>query len=126
MAKKGKIYKCEICGNIVEVLHEGNGTLVCCNQDMGLMDERSEDQGLEKHVPVVKRDGSKVVVTVGDVLHPMEDDHFIEFIELIVDGDSYIKYLNPGDKPEVEFCIPEDAKDVYAREYCSLHGLWRS
>lgn len=126
MAKKGKIYKCEICGNIVEVLHEGPGTLVCCNQDMGLMDERSEDQGLEKHVPVVRRDGSEVVVTVGDVLHPMDDDHFIEFIELIVDGNSYVRYLSPGDKPEVVFCIPENAEDVYAREYCSLHGLWRS
>ena len=126
MAKKGKIYRCEVCGNIVEVVHEGPGTLVCCNKPMVELDEKSEDQGLEKHVPVIKRDDNKVVVTVGGVLHPMEDDHYIEMIELIVDGNSYIQYLNPGDKPEVEFCIPEDSKDIYAREYCTLNGLWRS
>lgn len=126
MTKKKQIYKCNVCGNIVEVLHEGIGTLVCCNQPMQLLEELDKDAGLEKHVPVVSVEGSEVTVVVGDVEHPMEEEHYIEWIELIVNGRSYRKFLNPGDNPEAKFHIEELPNDIYAREYCNLHGLWRS
>ncbi len=126
MAKKGKIYKCEICGNVVEVLHEGGGTLVCCGQDMTEIDERSEDQGLEKHVPVIEINDNIAKVKVGDVAHPMEDTHYIEFIQLIVDGNTYTQYLKPGDLPEAEFCLPKEYSNISAREYCNIHGVWKS
>ncbi len=126
MAKKGKIYRCEICGNIVEVLHEGPGTLVCCGKEMVEMSEKSEDQGLEKHVPVVEVVDGIAKVKVGDVPHPMEETHYIEFIQLIVDDFVYTKYLKPGDLTEVEFKLPEEYTKISAREYCNIHGLWKS
>ena len=126
MAKKGKIYRCAICGNIVEVLEEGAGTLVCCGQDMNELEEKSEDQGLEKHVPQIKIEGESVTITVGDVLHPMEESHYIQFIELLIDDDRQIKYLKPDDKPEAVFKLPKEYKNITAREYCNLHGLWKS
>ena len=124
MTKKFEIYKCEICGNIVEVVHEGAGELVCCGQPMMLLEEKTADTSTEKHVPFIKREGDKYVVVVGEnALHPMEEKHYIEWIELIVDGVVYKKYLNPGDKPEAVFKVPEGS-EVSAREYCNVHGLW--
>lgn len=125
MAKKFGVYKCEICGNIVEVLHEGVGTLVCCGQPMKLMEEQTADMETEKHVPYIKREGNKYVVKVGkNTEHPMTPEHYIEWIELVVDGVVYKKFLKPGDKPIAEFEVPE-GKEVFAREYCNIHGLWK-
>ena len=126
MAKKGKIYRCEICGNIVEVLHEGPGALVCCGKGMIEMDEKSQDQGLEKHVPIIEVTDDIAKVKVGDIPHPMEEAHYIEFIQLLVDDNVYTKYLKPGDLAEVEFKLPKEYTNISAREYCNIHGLWKS
>lgn len=126
MAKKEKIYRCEICGNIVEVLHEGAGTLVCCGQDMIELEEKNIDEGLEKHVPLISIEGDTVTVKVGDIPHPMEEKHHIEFIELITDTQRYIQYLKPNEKPEVTFKLPEKYTQILAKEYCNIHGLWIS
>jgi superoxide reductase len=126
MAKVGKIYKCEECGNIVEVLNEGAGELVCCGKAMVELQEKEADSSVEKHVPFIKREGNKYIVKVGENQeHPMTSEHYIQWIELIADGYSYLKRLTPNDKPEAIFEIPE-AKTVVAREYCNLHGLWRA
>ena len=124
MTKKLQIYKCEICGNIVEVLHEGVGELVCCGQPMTLLSEKTEDQGYEKHVPVIERTEKGIKVKVGAVAHPMEENHYIEWIEVIADGQVYRKFLSPGGSPEANFVITPEK--VEAREYCSVHGLWKS
>ena len=124
MAEKMQVYKCGTCGNIVEVLHEGAGQLVCCNAPMNLLAEKTKDAGLEKHVPVVEKVGGKIKVKVGSVAHPMEQNHYIEWIEITMDGKSCRKFLKPGEKPEAYF---ETANEkVKAREYCSIHGLWKS
>ena len=123
--KKMEVYKCEICGNVIELLHAGGGPLVCCGQKMTLLEEQTADSGTEKHVPYIERQGNKYVVKVGqNTAHPMQDNHYIQWIELVVDGKVYRKFLNPGDEPMAEFEVPE-GKDVYAREYCNLHGLWK-
>ncbi|MEO0083660.1 MAG: desulfoferrodoxin [candidate division WOR-3 bacterium] len=124
MTALNQIYKCKICGNIVEVLHTGGGTLVCCGQQMELLSEKTADVGLEKHVPVIEKTATGVKVKVGSVAHPMEEKHYIEWIQLIADGKSYRKYLKPGDAPEAEFDIK--AENITAREYCNIHGLWKS
>ncbi|VVB78694.1 Superoxide reductase [uncultured archaeon] len=124
MTQKNEIYKCEVCGNIIEVLHEGGGELVCCGQPMKLLNENTVDASLEKHVPIIEKTKKGFLVKIGSVPHPMEEKHYIEWIELIADNLVYRKSLNPGDKPEAEFCI--DAKTFSAREHCNLHGLWRS
>jgi len=126
MAKRGSIYKCEVCGHIIQVHHEGSGTLVCCNQPMALQEEKSEDQGMEKHVPVIEQRDDSIMVSVGDVLHPMEENHYIEFVELIVDDERYIQYLKPNQDPIVSFKIPTEYKSLSARAYCNVHGLWAS
>ena len=126
MTKVKEVYKCEVCGNIVEVLHDGAGTLVCCGKPMTLQEEHNDDSGQEKHVPVIKDDGANITITVGSVLHPMEDTHFIEWIELIVDGEVYRKYLLPTDKPEATFLVSTTPIEVSARAYCNIHGLWKS
>ncbi len=123
MTKKLQIYKCEICGNIVEMVHEGAGQLVCCGQPMNLMEENSVDAAKEKHVPVIEKTDNGYKVTVGSVAHPMEDSHYIEWIELIADGKAYREFLSPGQAPEATFCL--EADKVTAREYCNLHGLWK-
>lgn len=123
MAERMQVYKCERCGNIVEVLHGGPGQLVCCNVDMVLMEEKTADSTTEKHVPVIEKVEGGYKVIVGSVPHPMADAHFIEWIELVADGIVYRKYLNPGDVAEAIFAI--DAENVSAREYCSVHGLWK-
>lgn len=124
MVVKNEIYKCSLCGNIVEVLHVGGGALVCCGEPMVLLKENTVDASLEKHVPVIEKTKTGFKVKVGSVPHPMEEKHYIEFIELIADGIVYKKFLSPGEKPEAEFCLA--ANQVTAREYCNLHGLWKS
>ena len=123
MTKKLEIYKCEVCGNIVEMIHDGAGELVCCNQPMKLYNENSTDAATEKHVPVVEVVDNRINVKVGSTLHPMEDKHSIEWIELVADEKAFRKFLKPGGTPEVTFCKPEGAFTV--REYCNLHGLWK-
>lgn len=124
MTKRSEVYKCEVCGNIVEILHAGDGELVCCKQPMDLLAEKTEDQGKEKHVPVIEKTKNGILVKVGSVPHPMEEKHYIEWIEVIADGKAYRKFLNPGEKPEAEFEIKADK--ITARELCNVHGLWRS
>ena len=122
MTERLQIYKCEICGNIVEVLHAGQGELVCCNQPMKLMQAKTEEQGKEKHVPVIEKTDKGVLVKVGSVPHPMEEAHFIEWVALDTDRGTFRKFLNPKEPPEAEFEIKEDI--LGAREYCNVHGLW--
>jgi superoxide reductase len=124
MIERKQVYKCSVCGNIVEVLHAGGGTLVCCGQPMELFQEKTEDVGKEKHVPVIERTESGIKVKVGAVPHPMEDNHYIEWVETIVNGKSCRKFLSPGNKPEADFGAKSG--EVEAREYCSVHGLWKS
>ncbi|MBL7136829.1 MAG: desulfoferrodoxin [Candidatus Marinimicrobia bacterium] len=125
MTKRLQIYKCEICGNIVEVLHVGGGKLVCCGQPMKLMEEKTEDSSVEKHVPFIIREEEKVTVRVGEsTAHPMEEKHYIEWIEVLVDGKSYRQFLKPGYKPEAVFFV--SGNDITSREYCNIHGLWKS
>ena len=124
MAKRLEVYKCEICGNMVEVIHGGGGELVCCGQPMTLLKENTVDAATEKHVPVIEKISDGYKVSVGSVSHPMEEAHYIEWIELMANGQAYRQFLNPGDKPEAIFKI--EATNVTAREYCNLHGLWKS
>ncbi|MGC9346231.1 MAG: desulfoferrodoxin [Candidatus Bathyarchaeales archaeon] len=124
MTELKQIYRCNVCGNIVEVLHSGVGQLVCCGQPMELLTEKTEDVGLEKHVPVIEKVGNKVKIKVGSVPHLMEEKHYIEWVEIIADGRVYRSFLKPGDKPEAEFEIR--AEKIEAGEYCNLHGLWKS
>ena len=124
MTEVKQIFKCNICGNIVEVLHAGVGQLVCCGQSMELLTEKTEDVGSEKHVPVIEKTEKGTSVKVGSVPHPMEQKHYIEWIEIIADGRLCRKFLKPGDKPEAEFEIT--AEKIEAREYCNIHGLWKS
>ena len=123
MTNVNEIYKCEICGNVVSVEIAGAGTLVCCGKPMVLLEVKTQDEGNEKHVPVVEAAEGKVKVKVGSVPHPMEEKHFIQFIQLLKDGKVVAeKQLKPGDAPEAEFCV--DAEGVVARELCNVHGLW--
>lgn len=119
-----QVYKCSVCGNIVEILHAGMGTLVCCGKDMELLQEKNTDTGLEKHVPVIEKSGDGVLVKVGSIEHPMEEKHHIEWIELHTENFIYRKYLKPGEKPEALFNPAEEP--LFAREYCNLHGHWKS
>jgi superoxide reductase len=122
MAKLLEVYKCELCGNIVEVIHAGGGSLSCCEQEMVLLTENTVDAAKEKHVPVIEKVDGGYKVTVGSVAHPMEEKHFIEWIELIADGKAYRQFLKPGEVAEAVFKV--SASTVTAREFCNLHGLW--
>ena len=124
MTELKQIYKCNVCGNIVEVIHTGVGELVCCGQPMELLTEKTEDVGLEKHVPVIEKLGNKVKVKVGSVPHPMEQKHYIGWIEIVANGKTCRKFLKPGEKPEAEF--ETTAEKIEAKEYCNIHGLWRT
>ena len=119
-----QVYKCDICGNIVEVVGAGGGTLVCCGKPMEFQQEKALDIGNEKHVPVIEKTPLGYKVKVGSVAHPMEEAHYIQWIELVADGISMKKFLKPGNPPEAEFNTT--ATTVSAREYCNLHGLWKS
>ncbi|MBN1573379.1 MAG: desulfoferrodoxin [Deltaproteobacteria bacterium] len=124
MTERLQIYKCEVCGNIVEVLHEGVGELVCCKQPMKLYKENTVDAAKEKHVPVSEKTSEGLLVKVGEVPHPMEEKHYIEWVEVIDDkGRAYRRFLKPGDSPEASFNISGSGLTV--REYCNIHGLWR-
>ncbi len=123
MTQKLEVYKCEKCGLFVQALTDG-GDLSCCGNPMVLQKEFSVDAAKEKHVPVIEKTATGYKVTVGSVAHPMEEKHWITWIELIADGVSYMKFLNPGDEPVAEFCIKADK--VVAREYCNLHGHWKA
>jgi len=123
MAEKLQIYKCMVCGNIVEVLTPAAGELVCCGQPMENLVAKTADQGKEKHVPIIEKLESGVKVKVGSVPHPMEDNHYIEWIEILADGKTYRQFLNPGDAAEAVFNIQAD--EIAAREHCTVHGLWK-
>ncbi|MHC4125862.1 MAG: desulfoferrodoxin [Planctomycetota bacterium] len=123
MAQRMEIYKCMVCGNIVEVLHGGAGELVCCGEPMKNLIAKTSDEGKEKHVPVIEKTAEGIRVKIGGITHPMEEKHYIEWIEIIADGKAYRQFLNPGDVPEAIFKI--EAENVSAREYCNIHGLWR-
>jgi superoxide reductase len=124
MAEKLQVYKCELCGNIVEVLHGGVGELVCCGQPMKLLVENTVDAAKEKHVPVIEKVQGGYKVKVGAVDHPMDEKHYIEWIELIAGERAYRQFLKPGQAPEAFFAV--EAEQVTAREYCNLHGLWKA
>lgn len=122
MAKKMEVYKCELCGNMTEGLHEGAGTMVCCAQNMTLLTENTTEAAKEKHIPVVEKTADGYKVKVGSVAHPMDEKHYIEWIELIAGNKVYRQYLKAGDAPEASFAIAAD--QVRVRAYCNLHGLW--
>ena len=124
MPERYEVYICEKCGNIVEVLQGGKGALVCCGAPMVKLEEGTTDAAQEKHVPVVEKKDGGVLVKVGSVSHPMEEKHYIQWIEVMVDGKVYRSFLKPGEAPEAFF--PVDGENLFAREYCNLHGLWRS
>lgn len=117
-----EVYKCEVCGNMTKVVHSSGGTLVCCGKPMTLQQEKTTDQGKEKHVPVVEKSAKGIIVKLGSIPHPMEEKHYIEWIEVRTKNNVYIKGLLPGDKPEAEFCVADTS--VKARAYCNVHGLW--
>lgn len=123
MPERMEVYKCDLCGNIIEVLTGANGQLVCCSEPMKSLQAKTADQGREKHVPVVEKYDGKVVVRVGDVAHPMMENHYIEWIEILADGKVHRQFLEPGTEPKAEFCT--DAENIIAREHCNVHGLWK-
>lgn len=123
MTTKKEIYKCEICGNIVEVLHDGVGTLVCCGKPMKLQIEKLKEEGNEKHVPIIEKDEEGVKIKVGSIPHPMIEEHHIEWIEISTEKGESKKFLKPGDKPEAMFPVKNKVK---SREYCNIHGLWKN
>jgi len=124
MAQQLGIYKCGVCGNMVEMIHVGGGELVCCGQPMALLAENSVEASREKHVPVIEPTSGGVKVKVGSVAHPMEEKHYIEWIEVIADGKAYRQFLKPGDAPEAVFAVA--GSQITARAYCNLHGLWKA
>lgn len=124
MAQLNEIYKCQTCGNIVEVVHSGNGVLICCGQPMQLLKANTVDAAKEKHVPVIEKTAAGFRVKIGVSPHPMTEAHYIEWIEVIANGKVGRKYLKPGDQPEAEFNLL--AQQPVARAYCNLHGLWQS
>jgi len=123
MTNRLELYKCNVCGNIVEIMHKGASALVCCGQPMNLLNENTTDAALEKHVPVISKIDGGYKINIGEVDHPMVDEHYIEWIELITENKVYTKFLKPGEKPEATF--KTDAKVISAREYCNLHGNWK-
>lgn len=124
MPKRLEVYKCQHCGNIVEVLVGGGANIVCCGENMQLQTENTVDAAKEKHVPVIEKGNGTITVTVGSVAHPMEEKHYIQWIELIADGTVYRQFLQPGQEPKATFCVT--AEQVTAREYCNLHGHWKA
>lgn len=125
MTARFEVYRCEICGNIVEVLVAGAGKLVCCGKNMIKLVESKEEKGYEKHLPVAERTEHGLKVKVGGVPHPMDENHYIAMVEMVTEKGVHRRYLNPGDSPEALFCSVEE-KPVALREYCTVHGLWRN
>ena len=127
MVEFPKLYRCSICGRVVEEEFEGKGPIICCGKEMELLEEKEKDVGNEKHVPVYKVvDEFEIKVSVGEVLHPMEKDHYIKWIEVITDKNIYRKFLNPGEEPVAFFNVPETEKILKIRSYCNKHGLWKN
>ena len=124
MTELKQIYKCNVCGNITEMVHSGGGELVCCGAPMELKQEKNEEEGNEKHVPMIEKTSSGVIVRVSSVAHPMEPEHYIEWIEAVTEHRVYRKRLNPGQEPWAEFFL--EAEHISARAYCNIHGLWIS
>lgn len=124
MTEREQVYRCAVCGNIVEVKHAGAGELVCCGQPMKLLTANTEDAATEKHVPVVERTEDGIVVKVGEIDHPMTDDHYIEWIKIVTENKTWTVYLLPGDEPRAIFDSTAESISVYA--YCNLHGLWKA
>jgi len=124
MTELNQVYKCSVCGNMTELVHSGAGELVCCGQPMDLQTAKTEDEGMEKHKPVIERTDIGVIVSVGSIAHPMEAEHYIEWIEVITEHRVYRKHLEPGQEPVAEFCL--EAQNLSARAYCNVHGLWKS
>jgi superoxide reductase len=124
MADRGEIYKCSVCGLMVEVLISATGHPVCCSKPMERLEEKTRDEGKEKHVPAISHTDEGIWVRVGSVPHPMEEQHYIQWIEINADGVVHRKFLSPGDVPEAKF--PVKAENVTAREHCNVHGLWKS
>ena len=125
MTKLNEIYKCNVCGNIVEMVHASAGELVCCGQPMQLLKENTTDAAVEKHVPILEKTDKGIVIKVGSVPHPMTKEHYIEWIEVISsDGKVKKKFLQPGDSPEWQICCV--SKGDLVRAYCNLHGLWKA
>ncbi len=122
--KRLQVYQCAKCGNIVMAMHAGGGTLVCCDEEMSLLEEKTADAATEKHVPVVEKIDGGFKVKVGSVPHPMEEKHFIEWVELQADEASHVQFLKPGAPAEAVFKV--DAAEASAREYCNVHGLWKA
>lgn len=123
MTELRQIYKCEICGNMVEIVHPGAGTLVCCGKPMTLKKENTTDGAKEKHVPYVEKVEGGVLVKIGEVEHPMIEEHYIQWIEVLTEKETYRKFLKAGEKPEAFFKV--DGEIIAVREYCNLHGLWK-
>lgn len=126
MSQLKQVYRCNVCGHIIEIVNPGAGQLVCCGQPMELLSEKIQDEGMEKHVPIIEKTTSGYKVKIGSIPHPMEAVHYIQWIELILDGVILRKHLNPGEAPEAEFCVSVKVQSVSAREYCNMHGLWKS
>ena len=126
MAKINESYRCNHCGNMVEAIAEGGGELVCCGEAMELLEPRQLPEGGVKHIPVITKEDGKIVVTMGEVAHPMEEEHYINFVELIVGDQVYRANLKPGDEPKAVFDVNAEVEDVKAIEYCNIHGLWHS
>jgi len=123
MTELNQIYKCNICGNIVEVIHTGAGDLVCCGKSMELqIEKKKKEEGEEKHIPVIEQDGENAIIKIGSVEHPMEEEHYIELIEVIAGEKVLRKFLKPGEEPKATFKI--NSEEIKARAYCNVHGLW--
>jgi len=125
MTQLRELYRCEVCGNIVEVVNEGATSLVCCSEPMIKLEAKTEDQGREKHVPVVEETDSSIKVKVGSIEHPMEDKHYIKFIEILLKDRIIRKELKPGQAPEAKYCATK-SDVIEVREFCSIHGLWKN
>ncbi len=125
MSKKLEVYKCDVCGNIVELFHVGKGTLVCCGKPMVLQSENTVDAAIEKHKPIINKLNDGYEVIVGSTLHPMTKEHYIEWVELIVGDTVYTKFFSPTDEPKATFKVSH-SEDIVARAYCNLHGHWKS
>jgi superoxide reductase len=126
MAKLNELYRCNVCGKIVEIVVEGNGQLDCCDENMELLKETREDGDPKRHIPIIERDGDNIIVKIGELPHPMIEEHHICLIELFVGDKIYKKLLNAGDEPKAVFEVCADINDLKAREYCNVHGLWNS
>ncbi len=125
MAKFLGIYKCDVCGNIVEMLFEGKGEMHCCGQPMKLIEENTVDAAYEKHIPVGALENGVLTVKVGSVPHPMAEEHYIQWIEVVAGNKAYREFLKPGQEPQASFCIETNGEPIVLREYCNLHGLWK-